>query len=214
MLRRLQATPVFPFFVDYPMTVGRLFGHVGRTGLLAVGLPDRHFERLEHLAAAYAAEPPTPVSSHNDPVAGNILFDGRRLWLIDWESAYCNDRFVDVAIALDNLAASGELEEALLLSWLGCAPDQKIRERLALVRALIRLYCAGVFLSASATRPRAVPEDDLSGPTLAQSDSAIRSGQLMRGTAETTRVMGKMYLNGFLAGAAVLEHPEGLAHVT
>jgi hypothetical protein len=41
-----------------------------------------------------------PVSSHNDPVPANILFDGRRPWLIDWEWAYRNDPLVDVAIVL------------------------------------------------------------------------------------------------------------------
>ena len=203
LLGRLQATPVFPFFVDYPVIVGRLFGHVRRTGLFAAGRLDRHFDHLERLSAAYAARPPAPVSSHNDPVPGNILFDGKRLWLIDWESAYCNDPLVDVAIVLDNLAPSPELEEMLLLSWLGRAPDEAIRARLALVRALTRLYYAGVFLSASATRPRAIPEADLSAPTLAQFESSIRSGRLTRGTSETTHVMGKMYLNGFLTGAAV-----------
>jgi thiamine kinase-like enzyme len=41
------------------------------------------------------------VSSHNDSIPSNILFDGDRLWLIDWESAYRNDPLVDVAIVLD-----------------------------------------------------------------------------------------------------------------
>jgi hypothetical protein len=200
---RLQATPVFPFFVDYPVIVRRLFAHIGRTGLFAAGLLDRHFEHLERLSVVYAAEPPVVVSSHNDPVPGNILFDGTRLWLIDWESAYRNDPLVDVAIVLDNLAPSPELEEVLLQSWLGRAPHEAMRARLALVRALTRLYYAGVFLSASATRPRAMPEHDLSAPTLAEFESAIRAGRLTRGTPETTHVMGKMYLNGFLTGAAV-----------
>lgn len=203
LLGRLQAMPVLPFFVDYPAIIARLFAHVRRTGLFAAGLLDRHVDRLERLAAAYAAEPPAPVSSHNDPVPGNILFDGRHLWLIDWESAYRNDPLVDVAIVLDNLAPSPELGEALLRAWLGRAPDEAIRARLALVRSLTRLYYAGVFLSASAMRPRAMPEDDLSAPTLAAFESAIRSGQLARGTPETTHIMGKMYLNGFLAGDAV-----------
>ncbi|CAN5126997.1 hypothetical protein BH10PSE6_BH10PSE6_34550 [soil metagenome] len=174
-----------------------------RTGLFAAGLLDRHVDRLEDLSAAYAAEPPSPVSSHNDPVPGNILFDGTRLWLIDWESAYRNDPLVDVAIVLDNLAPSPGLEEILLQAWLGRAPDEAIRTRLAVIRALTRLYYAGVFLSASATPPRAAPEDNLSAPTLAEFESEIRAGQLVRGTPATTYIMGKMYLDGFLTGAAV-----------
>jgi hypothetical protein len=70
MLRCLQETPAFPCFVDYPVIVGRLFGHVRRTGLFAAGLLDRHFDHLERLSSAYAAEPPMLVSGHDDPVPG------------------------------------------------------------------------------------------------------------------------------------------------
>ena len=66
------------------------------------------------LREAYDAGSTRLVSSHNDPVPSNILFDGERLWLIDWESACRNDPLVDVAIVLDHLARSPELEDVLL----------------------------------------------------------------------------------------------------
>ena len=106
------------------------------------------------------------VSSHNDLVPSNILFDDKRLWLIDWESAYSNDPLVDVAITLDNLASSSELESLLLKAWLGRAPDDALYGRLALIRALTRLYYAGVLLSASAAASGALADNDLSAPTL------------------------------------------------
>src|ERR1700710_1780428 len=56
VLRRLQATPVFPFFVDYPDIVTRLFEHVRRTGLFADGLLDPHFELLARISEACARE--------------------------------------------------------------------------------------------------------------------------------------------------------------
>ena len=37
LLSRVQATPPFPFFVNYPDIVARLFAHVRRTGLFAAG---------------------------------------------------------------------------------------------------------------------------------------------------------------------------------
>src|SRR5450755_4109528 len=119
LLSRVQATPVFPSFVNYPDIVARLFAHVRRTGLFVPGLLDPHVERLELLRQAFDAGSTRVVSSHNDPVPNNILFDGERLWLIDWESAYRNDPLVDVAIVLDGLARSPELEEILLRAWLG-----------------------------------------------------------------------------------------------
>jgi hypothetical protein len=135
LLSRVQAAPAFPIFFNV--------------------------ERLELLREACDAGTTGLVSSHNDPVPNNILFDGERLWMIDWESAYRNDPLVDVAIALDGLARSSELEEILLQAWLGRAPDEALRARLSLIRGLVRLYYAGVLLSASAVAWRAAPDADL-----------------------------------------------------
>jgi aminoglycoside phosphotransferase (APT) family kinase protein len=202
LLSRVQATPVFPYFVNYPDIVARLFAHVRRTGLFTAGLLDAHAERLELLRKAYDAGSTRLVSSHNDSIPSNILFDGERLWLIDWESAYRNDPLVDVAIVLDNLAPSPELEDVFLRAWSGCAPDDAVRARLELIRALTRLYYAGVLLSASAAASRATPDPDLSAPTLAAFQLAISEGLLKPGTPETKHILGKMFLAPFFSGAA------------
>src|ERR1700730_18628117 len=174
LLSRVQATPVFPHFVNYPDIVARLFAHVRRTGLFAAGLLDAHVERLEQVRETYDAGLTGLVSSHNDPVPNNILFDGKRLWLIDWESAYRNDPLVDVAIMLDSFAPSPELEAVLLPAWLGRAPDEMLYDRLAQVRALTRLYYAGVALSASAAALRETPDTDLAAPTPFEFPVAVR----------------------------------------
>ena len=206
LLSRVQATSVFPTFVNYPDIVARLFAHVRRTGLFATGLLDAHVERLELLREAYDAGATRLVSSHNDPVPNNILFDGERLWLIDWESAYRNDPIVDVAIVLDSLARSPELEDVLLRAWLGRAPDEALRARLALIRGLTRLYYAGVLLSASALAPRAAPDTDLLAPTVPEIERAIREGRLKPGAPETKHILGKIFLSSFFSGVV----PPGL----
>src|SRR5216683_6789300 len=200
LLSRVQATPAFPSFVNYPDIVARLFAHVRRTGLFAAGLLDPHVERLELLREAYDAGLTDLVSSHNDCIPSNILFDGERLWLIDWESAYRNDPLVDVAIVLDSLVHSPELEGVLLQAWLGRAPDEALRARLELVRALTRLYYAGVVLSASAAASWVTGDTDLSAPSVAEFQQAIRSGRIKPGAPETRHIMGKMFLASFLSG--------------
>ncbi len=118
----MQATPRFPQFVHYPDIVARLFAHVRRTGLFADGLLDAHGAHLERIAQAMPREPARLVSSHNDLNLRNILFDGERLWLIDWESAYRNHPLVDTAILLDNLTPTPELEAIFC-----CAPGSAAR---------------------------------------------------------------------------------------
>jgi aminoglycoside phosphotransferase (APT) family kinase protein len=190
LLSRVQATPTFPFFVNYPDIVARLLAHVRRTGLFAPGALDPHVDRLEQLREAYDAVLASLVSSHNDPVPSNILFDGERLWLIDWESAYRNDPLVDVAIVLDSIARSPDLEAVLLEAWLGRAPDEVLRARLAVTRALTRLYYAGVVLSASAPALWMTGDTDLSAPTLAELQQAVRTGRLKPGAPQTKHLLG------------------------
>jgi hypothetical protein len=138
------------------------------------------------------------VSSHNDAVPNNILFDGRRLWLIDWESAYCNDPLVDVAIMLDGVARGPEMEEVLLGAWLGRTPDELTRGRLDVVRALTRLYYAGVFLSASAAASWVKQETDLSAPSSVDFQRAIKAGRLKAAQPKPKHILGKMFLASFL----------------
>jgi aminoglycoside phosphotransferase (APT) family kinase protein len=206
MLKQLQALPPFPRFVAYPDIVARLWAHVCRTGLFAEGVLAPHTDRLARIRDAYDWNSESSVSSHNDLLPRNLLFDGHRLWLIDWESACLNDPLVDVGTALDNFAPTPELEEVLLQSWLGHAPDQSLRERLALTRGLSRLFYAGVLLSASALASRAQSEADLSALTHAEFEQEVRSGRLKPETPETSHALGKIFLASFLSGAV----PPGL----
>jgi hypothetical protein len=203
LLRKVQETPVFPVFVEYPDIVARLFAYVCSTGLFAHGLLDRHTEHLEALRAAHRWDMDKTVSAHNDLNARNILFDGERLWLIDWESAYRNDPLVDLAVLFDNLAPTPDLEDVLVQAWQGRALDEAQCHRLSYIRALTRLYYAGVLLSASTTMPRDAPDDDLSVPVLADFAAALRDGTIKPRTPESIHTAGKMYLAAFLGGGAV-----------
>jgi hypothetical protein len=207
MLARVQATSPFPRFVGYPDIVARLWAHVCRTGLFAPGVLDIHTEHLARIRETYVWDCARSVSSHNDPLPRNILFDGKRLWMIDWESSYRNDPLVDAAIMLDSFAPSPDIEAVLLQAWLGRAPDETLCGRLTLVRAFTRLYYAGVLLSASAAASWRAPDTDLLAPTTPEFRQASRRGRLKSGTPETKHILGKMYLASFLSG----DTPPGFA---
>lgn len=201
MLRKLQDLPRFPTFMDYPHLVDRVWTHVCRTELFVPGLLDEASRRLLEIRQTLELRSEAFVASHNDFLPRNLLFDGNRLWLIDWENACRNDPLVDVAAALDNFASTPELEETLLRAWLGRAPDSHMQERLLLMRALSRLFYAGVLFSASASAPRQNPDADLSAPDAADFERAIREGRLKAETPQTSHVLGKMFLASFLTGA-------------
>jgi hypothetical protein len=198
---RLHDTPIFPEVADYPSIIGGLLDQLQGTGLYG-DLLVPHRDGLERLRAAYSWDEQRLVSSHNDPHPGNILFDGERLWLIDWETAYRNDSALDLAIMTMYLAGTPELQEALLQAWGGRPSDPVLRARVFLMRQLAKLFygCAnGLFLAE--TRPELV-ETDLAAPTPAEFSAAIRDGRLVQNSPEAQRIGGKVALRAFLEGVA------------
>jgi aminoglycoside phosphotransferase (APT) family kinase protein len=92
------------------------------------------------------ARDPRRVFSHNDLNPGNVLWDGARAWLVDWDAAGLNHPFYDLAalamfLALDDDAAHG------LLSLQERAPvDERGRATFALLRRLVALASGLTFL--------------------------------------------------------------------
>jgi len=194
----LQSTPPFPVLGDCRIILDRMLAYVGRS--FAPGSLGSHMEGFERIRQALPWDASTHVSSHNDPNPGNILFDGERLWFIDWETAYRNDPLTDIAILAQNHAPTPELEDVLLHSWLGRPPDRALRARLVLMRQLTRLYYAGILLASSLGSPGTPPVMDVSAPSPAEFRAQLASGELKMDTVETKLVLGKILLAQFLVG--------------
>jgi hypothetical protein len=185
-----------------------MLAYLRGSGQFASGLLDPHQEGFERIRAAYRWDASGLVSAHNDPNPRNILFDGERLWLIDWETAYRNDPLADVAIVANNFAATPDLEAALLKAWLGRTPDRTLLARLVLMRQLTNLYYACLMLSI--TPPRDGPETDLTALSIAEFKTGVAEGRIAATGPETLCIYGKMMLAGFLASLAAPGFEEAL----
>lgn len=105
---------VFHVIRDYAATLAaggsRLAGHLPE--LLAVA------ERLE------AAQPPMPVVlGHHDLLPANLLDDGKRLWLVDWEYGGYGTPLFDLANLAGNAGLAEADERALLAGYFEREPD-------------------------------------------------------------------------------------------
>jgi aminoglycoside phosphotransferase (APT) family kinase protein len=198
LIARLQGGANFPRLAEYPGIVAHILGLVRASTLFAPGLLDQHAEALAQIRDAYRWDASSLVASHNDLNPGNILFDGQRLWLVDWETAFLNDPLVDAATAANYLATTGEQEDLLLDRCLGRAPQADDRARFTLMRQMTRLFYAGLMLSIAAARPHAKVEADLAAPSLPEVFSSIAQGSLAGGAPETMLVFGKAFLKEFL----------------
>lgn len=211
LIARVHAiAPPFPSaLADYPFMVEHLMGRLRGSDLFRPGLLEPHAEGLARIRAAYRFEGPG-VSCHNDPNRMNVLWDGERLWLVDWELAFRNDPLVDVGILAENFAPTAEGSQALLAAWHGREPDGALRARFALARQLSRGFYAGVLLSGFARSPPPEP-DDLSALSVAEFTQALAEGRLKVGSPEVLYALGKMQLASFLAGMSSSEVMAALA---
>lgn len=205
LLRELQAGPTFPPLVDYRQLVADMLAKVDASNVFARGVLDPHFEQLSRLPARCPWDDEGFVSSHNDPNPGNILYDGRRLWLVDWEAGYANEPLIDLAIVSDALAPTPELEDGLLAAWFGSPADKNLRARFEMVRRLTRLYYACFLIDAGRMSAGPEPHTDASIPSPPEIRRLIAEGTLARGSAESVFLLGKVFLQGFLNGTIEID---------
>jgi Ser/Thr protein kinase RdoA (MazF antagonist) len=204
LVASIQAGRPFPMLGGGGDTVQALLDGLAAAGLFAPGLLEPHAEVLARLRAVRPWDVAALVPSHNDPNPRNLIYDGRRLWLVDWELAAQNDPLFDLAIISTELADTTELQTALLSAALGHAPGKAQLAELAVVRLLTRLFYGCIALEAFAHQPRTEPLSDLAALIPAEFSAAVADGRL-GGAAKpekTAFAFGLMSLRACLDGAA------------
>ena len=102
------------------------------------------------------------VACHNDLKAPNILYDGARVWVIDWESAFVNDRYADLANAAGFFVEEADGDEAeFLAAYFGAPATAYQRARLVVARFVIHVgYVAFLTLVTARADVPAQPTPD------------------------------------------------------
>ncbi len=196
LLARVRGSAPFPDFGAYPDLIRTMLAALSATGRFPAQDLAPCEEGLARIAGAIPWDLPR-VPSHNDVSPRNLIFDGARLWLIDWELAWLNDPLADLAITSIELASGEALERELLAASLGRAPGAPLLARLAVTRLLARLtYGAIVFDS--------LPfEPDHLGDALTPQGfrRAVDDGQLSPG-AHLAAAYARMSLAEFVRGVS------------
>lgn len=192
------AEPFPPALDDFGALVARMLDVVDEAGILRAGALDAHRAALEEMRRVYPWQESPQVSSHNDVNPLNVLFDGDRLWLVDWELSFLNDPFADIAIIANNWAETPASEELLLAAWLSREPTARDRARLTVMCQFSRLFYAGITLSGF----RGVTvDDDTPSMTFDELRRAFETGSLGPGP-DALFAIGKANLRAFLDAAA------------
>lgn len=205
-IKAIQKTSLFPSFVNYMDGIDGFIENVRASGMLSEQATQEHFRYYARIQEMYPRHDPDLVSSHNDLNPRNILFDGVRLWVIDWETAFRNDRYADLANVANFFFTEepaggepGEEEEILLQAYFGDALDEYKRARFFLMRQVNHMFYAMLLmLSAGARKPDGKWHGDMDTPRLRdfhQRFAAVGTEGDPVASAEGLMLYGKVRLN-------------------
>ncbi len=137
------------------------------------------------------------VFSHNDLNPGNIIFDGKKIWVIDWDAAFMNDRYVDLAIVANSFVGNEAQEVAFLTAYFGYAPCDSESARFFLMRQVCYLLHAMImFKLAMAMEATSTTHDiDTETPGLAEIGRRLGDGSLKISSYEGQLLYAKALLN-------------------
>jgi hypothetical protein len=119
----------------------------GRQRCRAAQLPvetSELFDRYAELTQVYPRAADL-VACHNDLEPQNTLFDGQQFWLVDWEAAFLNDRYVDLSIVANFFVAEAD-EECFLATYFGEPPGEARRAQFFLMQQAEHVFYATCFL--------------------------------------------------------------------
>ena len=159
-LRMLHSLPPFPKSLNYATMETGIIRKFRAGNILSRDETKEIFAGYAQVAAVYPRLDSDMVSCHNDLKPENILFDGHRVWLVNWEASLRNDRYFDLAIVANFVVASDAEERAYLQEYFEQPPDEYQLARFFLMRQVLHLLYAAVFLLLGSSGNPVVPGED------------------------------------------------------
>ncbi|MGH6681846.1 MAG: phosphotransferase [Bradyrhizobium sp.] len=211
LIAALQCGPEFPGCAGYPAMIESLLSSLSTSPFMRSDELQPCADGLALIRSGISWDSAALVASHNDPNSRNILFDGARVWLVDWELGFQNDPLVDLAILTHELAATPDLETILLKAALGVPPSRRVRARLHVVRVLARLFYGCIVLDSlrGAEHLAASGANVPFKPTTFR--RAIQEGRLASGAPATAYAFARMSIAAFIDGVCAPEFRDCLS---
>ncbi|MGH9574393.1 MAG: phosphotransferase [Candidatus Acidiferrales bacterium] len=157
------------------------------------------FKLYERVRSVYPFADLNFVSSHNDLKPPNMVFDGQQLWLIDWEAAFLNDRYNDIAVMANFVVASDVDEDTYLRAYFGEEAGEYRTARFYLMRQVVHMFYAMVYTQIGAAGK---PVDaDAPVPDFRDFHNRIWTGEVTLDTPQAKVQFGRVHTKQLLQNA-------------
>jgi aminoglycoside phosphotransferase (APT) family kinase protein len=194
-IRRLHALPHFekPKMGSYLSAMNGLTSRFQAARLLPESATEEVFRRFDEVVRVTPQDEAGMVSSHNDLKPQNIRFDGEQLWLVDWESAFLNNEYVDLAIAANFFVHDEAGEEEYLRAYFGEPAAEYRRARFYLMRQTLSMFYAALLLQEAARAGLRI-DPDMTTPGFREYHQALIADKVDMMQAESKREYGMVHL--------------------
>lgn len=154
-----------------------------------------HIERAERLLADDDRRTP----SHNDLNPANVLWDGERVWLVDWEQSGRTHPYYDMAAMSTFLMVDDDVGLQLVAAQEGVALSPAQSEIFVALRRLAMVFYGTIFFMLARDLEATVPNDIGDVKSMPELHAMIRGGTLSLRTSEGQVAFGAAMLKRAVA---------------
>jgi len=150
LLRKLHGLHSFRKRVSYFDVMGNFVKRFCESELLAKQQLLEIWDVYTKLVQVYPVDQAAGwVSSHNDLKPENLIYDGKRAWIIDWEAAFLNDRYLDLSVVGNFILDDEEQTDDFLAAYFQREASTYERSRFIVMQQLLHLYYAALLATLS-----------------------------------------------------------------
>ncbi|WP_293308259.1 phosphotransferase [Pedobacter sp. UBA5917] len=214
-IRAMHAVISHSKVTDLFATVDGLIDWFKSTNKLGGVTFEECFELYGQIKEKYPLERADLVFSHNDLNPNNILCDGKNIWIIDWDVASINNRYIDLANAANYFVHTIEDENAFLKTYFGKAPNDHQKACFYLMRPVCRIiYSLMMFqLAFHAKSADFKHNQEMEGMDMASFGALIGSGKISLAEYDGQLMYGKTLMNTALAQMRADRFAESLTNL-
>lgn len=149
-LRELHSLPLFPKLISFQDTIDDFLQRFQEAKILPESMTEELFKKYIRIKDVYPNSDYDLVSCHNDLKPENIIYDGEKVWLVDWEAAFLNDSYADLAVVGNFVIRNDSDEEEYLQTYFGEEVDEYRNARFFLMSQLMHMFYVAVFMPLAA----------------------------------------------------------------